>query len=144
VDVELSKDLVDSRGLPVRLSYGQWLNGPARDIEPVYLEYLAKDTIVTYRLYRRLCRLIRTCLVSSSSTWGFVSPEWLGEQFRRWGWLTHHIQLKAAIVLKEITANGLTLDLDRREELLHPSSTPWRSSERSSGRTATSRTRKGP
>ena len=39
-------------------------------------------------------------------------------QVRRWGWLTHHIQLKTSIVLASITANGLTLDLARREELL--------------------------
>ena len=60
----------------------------------------------------------RRCLERSYKTWGYVSPEWLAGQVRRWGWLTHHIQLKAAIVLAAITANGLHLDLDRREALL--------------------------
>ena len=46
-----------------------------------------------------------------------MSPQWLAEQVCRWGWQTHHIQLKGAIVLKEITANGMHVDVTRREEL---------------------------
>ena len=49
--------------------------------------------------------------------WGFVSPEWLSDQVKNFGPLTHHIQLQGAIVLREITANGLAIDTDRREEL---------------------------
>jgi DNA polymerase I-like protein with 3'-5' exonuclease and polymerase domains len=57
-------------------------------------------------------------LENSNDVWGFVSPDWLQEQIKKWGHQTHHIQLRAAIVLKEITANGLHLDLSRREELV--------------------------
>ncbi len=116
--IDLPKDVVDARGQPVRLSYGQWLNRPAREIEPVYLDYLARDVLVTYRLFEDLRARIRTLLESSAGTWGYVSPSWLAEQVQRWGWLTHHIQLKAAVVLAAITANGLYLDLPRREELI--------------------------
>ena len=60
---------------------------------------------------------MRQLLEKSAGIWGCVSPEWLNQQARRWGWQTHHIQLKAAIVLKAITANGLHVDLERRDEL---------------------------
>jgi DNA polymerase I-like protein with 3'-5' exonuclease and polymerase domains len=118
LDIRLPKDLVDARGNPVRTSYGRWLNRPPREIEPVYLEYLAGDAVVTFRLFETLRERIKALLESSSETWGYVSPAWLAEQVRRWGWLTHHIQLRASIVLAAITANGMYLDLDRREELL--------------------------
>jgi DNA polymerase I-like protein with 3'-5' exonuclease and polymerase domains len=36
---------------------------------------------------------------------------------RRWGWQTHHIQLRAAIVLDAITANGMGIDLEQRGTL---------------------------
>ncbi len=42
----------------------------------------------------------------------------MGDQIRRWGWQTHHIQLRAAIVLQQITRNGMHLDQGRREELI--------------------------
>ncbi len=115
--IHLPKDVLDSKGKVVRLSYGQWLNQPAQEIEPVYLEYLAKDAVVTFQLFRRLRCLLREMLDTSGKAWGYVSPEWLRNQERRWGPQTHHIQLRASIVLDEIAANGLTLDLDRKQEL---------------------------
>jgi DNA polymerase I-like protein with 3'-5' exonuclease and polymerase domains len=116
--LNLPKDVVDSQGHLVRLSYDRWLNRPLREIEPVYLEYLAKDAAVTFALFETLRAQIKQCLETSHKTWGYVSREWLAEQIRRWGWLTHHIQLKVSIVLEAITANGLHLDLGRREALL--------------------------
>ena len=61
--------------------------------------------------------LLDQLLRSQTGTWGYVSPSWLGEQAQRWGMQTHHIQLKGAIVLKDITANGLCLDRSRAETL---------------------------
>jgi DNA polymerase family A/3'-5' exonuclease len=115
--VKLPKDVTDSRGNVVRLSYGQWLTAPPQEIEPIYLEYLAKDAIATRLVYRALRKRLKLLLARSHRVWGFVSPEWLDEQVRTWGPQTHHIQLQASIVLKEITANGLHLDLNRKSEL---------------------------
>ena len=114
---ELPKDVVDAKGKSVRVSYGQWLGKPPAEIEPVYLDYLAKDVIATHLLYGRLRKQLKTLLAESNKTWGYISPEWLREVQQKWGVQTHRIQLRAAIVLKEITANGLHLDLARRETL---------------------------
>jgi hypothetical protein len=113
----LPKDVTDSRGNLVRLSYGQWLNRPPHEIEPVYLEYLATDVIATRLVYEKLRRLLQRLLDRSHGVWGFVSPGWLAEQVDLWGPQTHHTQVRAAVVLREITANGLHLDLARRGEL---------------------------
>lgn len=115
--VQLPKSIVDSEGADVRLSYSKWLNRPPESIEAVYLEYLGKDVIATFHVYRELMSRLRNLLSASSHVWGAVSPEWTITQVARWGPQTHHIQLKAAIVLRAIKANGLTLDQERREEL---------------------------
>ena len=117
LNVQLPKDVTDSEGEVVRLSYGKWLTRPVTEIEQVYLEYLAKDAIVTHLLYGELRRRLDSLLARSSGVWGYVSPGWLAEQVRRWGPQTHHIQIRAAIVLAQITRNGLHLDVARREEL---------------------------
>jgi hypothetical protein len=114
---ELPKDDCDSRGNVVRLSFAQYLNRPAFEIEPIYLEYVAKDTLATYLVYSELRERIDSLLGESRDVWGFVSPEWLDAQIENFGPLTHHTQLQAAIVLREITANGLGIDTERREEL---------------------------
>lgn len=115
--VELPKEVVDVKGKSVRVSYGQWLGRPPAEIEPVYLDYLGKDVIATRLLYVRLRQQLKALLAESNKTWGYISPDWLCEAQKQWGLQTHHIQLRAAIVLKEITANGLHLDLARRETL---------------------------
>lgn len=117
--VELPKDIKDSRGRLVRLSYGQWLNQPPNKIEPIYLEYLAKDAIATYHLFDALRARMDELLDASAPTWGYVSSEWLERQTRRWGHQTHHIQLRAFIVLAAITAQGIGIDADRQKELQH-------------------------
>jgi hypothetical protein len=116
--IELPKDIEDSQGNVVRLSYGQWLNKPPQEIEPVYLEYLAKDVLATRLVYMKLHNGLKGMFEAASETWGFISKTWLVEQVRRWGWQTHHIQLKASIVLNAIKANGLTVDVERRDELV--------------------------
>src|SRR5262249_53558266 len=117
LNVTLPKDTTDSDGDVVRLSYGKWLNQPPEKIEPVYLEYLARGVVATRRVYRQLRRLIKRLPDPSRPVWGFVSDEGLAQQVARWGPLTHHIQLRASIALKAITANGLHLDVARRSAL---------------------------
>lgn len=117
--VDLPKDDVkDGQGRQVRTSWGQWLNCPPSEIEPIYLDYLGKDVIATWRVYQEVQRRLDQLLAQSEDNWGFVSKEWLDEQTRRQGPQTHHIQLKAALSLASITANGLRLDLGRREEVV--------------------------
>jgi DNA polymerase-1 len=115
--VELPKDVTDADGDPVRLSYGKWLGRPPHEIPGVYLRYLALDAVATLWLYVALRRRLGAMLRSSAGTWGFVSRRWLREQVTRYGPQTHHTQLRAAVVLDAISANGLRVDPDRRDAL---------------------------
>ena len=115
--VNLPKQLVDSVGDDVRVSYGKWLQRPSESIEPIYLEYLAKDCVVTFDLCCELINRLNEVLDRSRGTWGYVDPDWLDKQIDRWGYQTHHIQLKAAVVLHAIKANGLHIDVERLEQL---------------------------
>lgn len=114
----LPKDVKDSAGRDVRLSYGQWLNSPPQAIEPVYLEYLAKDVIATYQVWEALSGRLLEALACADDAFGYVSDDQLASQIDRWGLQTHHIQLKAAIVLEKIAANGMQIDPDRLAQLL--------------------------
>ncbi len=107
----------DSSGKRVRVSYGQWLGQPPSQIEPVYLEYLAKDVIATRQLYIQLRRRLRRLKKRSGATWGYVSHEWLDSQSRRLGPQTHHVQLRAAVALAEVSERGLHIDPQRRRDL---------------------------
>ena len=52
-------------------------------------------------MFHEIRERIDALLEESSKVWGFVSKEWLAEQVRRFGPQTHHIQLRAAIVLRD-------------------------------------------
>ncbi|HEY3964497.1 MAG TPA: DNA polymerase [Planctomycetaceae bacterium] len=111
--IQLPKDTRDSHGDTIRTSYGKWLGAATNDIEAAYLEYLARDVIATFGVYRTLRSLIQNTLDNSQAVWGFVSSGWLKEQIRRWGLLTHNIQLKGSIVLDAVTRNGIRIDQNR-------------------------------
>ncbi len=115
--VELSKEVKDSEGQDVRLSYSKWLNQPPNEIEDVYLDYLGKDVLGTFGIFHELSRRLQELMLGSRQVWGYVSPAWLSQQIERWGYQTHHIQLKAAIVLRQIKANGLWIDQGQRNRL---------------------------
>jgi len=115
--VVLPQDVKDSSKRMVRTSFGQWLNRPVGDIEPAYLEYVGRAAIATWHVTDRLNQRLAPKIFGESTAWGYVSPQWLARQCELWGVQTHHIQLKGAVVLREITANGLTLDIKRRNQL---------------------------
>jgi DNA polymerase I-like protein with 3'-5' exonuclease and polymerase domains len=113
----LPKGTLDSAGDPVRPSYSKWLNQPPEAIEPVYLEYLAKDALATILVYDKVQSELAELLQNSQDAFNYQGPEWLQEQVQRWGPQTHHTQLKGAIVLRAITANGIRVDLSKVGDL---------------------------
>ena len=87
-------------------------------IEPVYLDYLAKDVIATFGVWDVLNGRLLEALACADDAFGYVSDDQLAAQIDRWGLQTHHIQLKASIVLEKIAANGMQIDRDRLADLL--------------------------
>jgi len=104
----------------IRLSFGDWLDNPDMLPEP-YIDYLAGDVTYTRRIFFELLRLIQEFInhrLNNKDCFGLTTVEELTEAWKLYGPLTHHIQLKASIVLAEITRNGLYVDSKRVQQLI--------------------------
>ncbi|MCL2304835.1 MAG: DNA polymerase [Planctomycetaceae bacterium] len=123
LEIEVEKDIKDESGQSVRENFGLWLDRPA-DLPAVYLEYLLGDIVVTYQLFQKFKLLYKQLGVDiiQARPFGFIDKARLCEAWRLYGPLTHHIQLKSAIVLSAVTRNGIRFDTSRlaafRQELL--------------------------
>lgn len=116
--LDLDKDQTDANGEQVRTSWGQFLGKPLSNIPWPFLTYLARDAIATWQLFDALHALVRETLQSARDAFGFVDDDWLRDRIARFGPLTHHIQLRASIVVDVLRANGIGIDQARREEKL--------------------------
>jgi hypothetical protein len=114
--LSLPKDLRDDAGNDVRTGFGRFLGRPISEIPEVYLRYAGGDPMATWHLFEELNRLIKGVLQGASEVWGYVDEAWLKDAIRRHGPLTHHIQLRASIVMDAVGANGIAIDTDRRAE----------------------------
>jgi len=105
--VVMEKDKADSRGKTIRSSFGQFLGKSFESIPTEYLTYLGQDALATWHLFGELHRRIKEVLQNSFNVWGFVneapdhhlggvSDRWLRDVIRRFGPLTHHIQLRVS------------------------------------------------
>ena len=116
--LELPKDLRDAEGRDVRTGFGRFLGRPLGEIPEAYLRYAAGDPLATWHLFWELHRRIKGVLQSAPEVWGYVDDAWLRDAIRRFGPLTHHIQLRASIVTDVLRTNGIAVDAGRGAEKL--------------------------
>ncbi len=116
--LDLPKILRDERGEAVRTGFGQFLGRLPREIPADYLTYAGRDTLATWLLFVEVNQRIRRVLSGSRGTWGFVDDAWLREVIGRFGPLTHHVQLRASILMDALRANGIAIDAVRRAQKL--------------------------
>jgi hypothetical protein len=90
----------------VRASFGKWLGLKPAYIAPEALACVATDAIATRHLSHELHLQARRLLTASAEAWERVSDEWLRRQAAHFGPLTHHIQLRCAIVLRRSRPTG--------------------------------------
>lgn len=115
--LQLDKHGTDDNGRDIRTSFDRYLGRSVSEIDERFLTYLAKDALATILVFNRLQGLIEDQVVTAKRAWGYVSKAWSDDCIRRWGPQTHHIQLRAAIVLQSITANGLPVDTAAGDQL---------------------------
>jgi hypothetical protein len=114
--VDLDKHRTDAVGRGVRTNFGQFLGRPFAEIPEPYLRYAAADPLATWHLFWELNRRIKAVLQDASNVWGYVDDNWLRSVIQAFGPLSHHIQLRASIVMDEISRNGIGVDPPRHEE----------------------------
>jgi len=114
--LDLPKDLTNETGDSVRKTFGRYLGCTFETIPEIYLQYAAADPVATWLLFRRLKDQLPAIKATSDKAFGYVDSQWLDEQWRTYGPLTHDIQLKASIVLDRISREGVYVDQARRED----------------------------
>ena len=114
--LELPKETEDEQGNAIRTGFGRYLGRPLSEIPSDSLSYAARDPLATWLLFWELHAQIKTVLRESSQVWGYVNESWLADCIKRFGPLTHHIQLRAAILADVLESNGIGIDMRRREE----------------------------
>jgi hypothetical protein len=114
--IDLPKDAKDAEGKTVRENFGKFLGQHPSKIPQEHLDYLGKDVLATWFLFAELRRRIRRVLVGSRGVWGFVDDRWLQDVIARFGPLTHHVQLRASILMDVLNANGIAVDQGRSGE----------------------------
>jgi len=115
--LDLSGDSLDADCDPIRTSWHKYVDVPPGKIDSRYLEAIAQDVIAVYRLHRHLEKLLDKLLAESTKVWGYVSDRWRNDVVRLFGHQTHHTQLRGAIALFTVTANGLHVDGHARTEV---------------------------
>lgn len=114
----LPKELRDDQGNDVRTGFGRFLGRPIAEIPDVYLRYAGGDPVATWYLFWELNRLVQGVLRGAPGVWGYAGEAWLKEAVRRHGPLTHHVQLRASILMDVLNSNGIAVDTDRRARKL--------------------------
>jgi hypothetical protein len=114
----LPKDLVDASGNRVRVSFGQFLGKPLSSIPRQFLDYLGRDAMAHWYVFQELHSRIKQVFQHAGGTFGWVQGQgsWLRDVIRRFGPLTHHIQLRAAILVDVLRATGVGVEQDRAKE----------------------------
>lgn len=112
----LPKDTKAPDGALIRETFGRFVGRPAQEIPPAYLQYAAGDSVATWRLFQHLKTLLPAIKSHASAAFGYGGAQWLDEQRKKYGPLTHHIQLRASIVLDRISRTGVLIDQTRRDE----------------------------
>jgi len=118
LNLELPKDTKDAEGRDVRTGFGRYLGRPFEEIPEDYLRYAGGDPLATWHLFWELNRLIKGVLQAAPEVWGYVDDAWLRDAIRRFGPLTHHVQLRASILADVLRTNGIAVDNRRGADKL--------------------------
>lgn len=112
--IDLPKTVLGPSGTPIRLDFGRYLGGPLTQIPAESLRYAARDVMATWSLFCTLDQKIHGVLEHNArEAYGFVNESRLGDMVERFGPLTHHIQLRASILMDALTRTGIAIDVDR-------------------------------
>ena len=116
LSLTLPKDLQTPGGESVRLTFGRYLGRPFEAIPAEYLQYASGDPVATWLLFQHLKTRLPNIKTAANRAFGYAGDKWLDEQWKKHGPGTHHIQLRASIVLDRISRTGVLIDQTRREE----------------------------
>lgn len=112
----LPKDTKAPDGELIRETFGRFMGKPVEEILPAYLQYAAGDAVATWHLYQHIKTLLPAIKDQADAAFGYAGSKWLDELWKKYGPLTHNIELLASIVLDVISRTGVLIDQARRDE----------------------------
>ena len=112
----LPKDTKAPDGELIRKTFGRFVGKPLEAFPAEYLQYAAGDAVATWFLFQHFKTLLPAIKDQAVAAFGYAGPQWLDELWKKYGPLTHNIQLKASIVLDVISRTGVLIDQARRDE----------------------------
>ncbi len=111
--VELPKQVAGADGGDVRTGFGKYLHKPVVAIPPDALKYAARDAVVTWDLFHALRPRVRAVREERSEVFGDPGDAALAAAWTAYGPLTHHLQLKCAVLCDALKRVGVGVDTDR-------------------------------
>ncbi len=112
-----SKELRSVRSSDSRLC--RHIGRPLMSIPSTILRHAATSALAIWALFPVLTNAISTLLASSTAARGNCGETWLDSCKDLHGPLTHHLQVKAAIVMAGINRAGISVDVGRVGDLRH-------------------------
>jgi len=106
---QVEKLALDKDGDVIRMSFSKWI-GRLEQMTQDYVDYVADDILLTYQVGMHLLTTIAGFVQErgrKQDTFGNLTMSEITDAWGKYGPLTHHIQLKGAIVLHQITLNGM-------------------------------------
>ena len=113
---ELPKQVRDATGRDVRTGFGRYLHKPVAAIPADSLRYAAGDAVATWNLFLALRGRVRDLRLNREEVFGDPGDEALAAAWGEHGPLTHHVQLKSAILCDVMRRNGVGVHAARAEE----------------------------
>ena len=114
--LELPKQVKDAAGRDVRTGFGRYLHKPVAAIPADSLRYAAGDAVATWRLFLGLSGRVRDLRLSRDEVFGDLDDDALAAAWGEHGPLTHHVQVKSAILCDVMRRNGVGVDAARAKE----------------------------
>ena len=117
--VELPKQVKDVAGRDVRTGFGRYLNKPVAAMPADSLRYAASDAVATWHLFLVLSGRVRALRLNRAEVFGDPGDEALAIAWGEHGPLTHHVQVKSAVLCDVMRRNGVDVDAARAKESQH-------------------------
>ena len=114
--VELPKQVRDAAGRDVRTGFGRYLHKPVAAIPADSLRYAAGDAVAAWHLFHALSGRVRALRLNRVEVFGDPGDAALAVAWDEHGPLTHHIQLKSAVLCDAMRRNGVGVDVARAEK----------------------------
>ena len=116
--VEVVKDATDVDGDLIRHSFGKYLDRPHTDIPADFLHYAAGDTTTVLAIWQAQQKAVDEVRQAARTAYGWPGDDFIDRAWAKYGPLTVWVWVKAALVARIMSDQGVCFDPTRRDDVL--------------------------